>query len=58
MNYLNFSDDWQKILTSYSLGTLTAQELRQVNQHLAHNPKLQAEVQQIQAALKIWCCSL
>jgi anti-sigma factor RsiW len=58
MTYLNFSDDWQKILTSYSLGTLTAQELRQVNQHLADHPKLQAEVQQVQAALITWCCSL
>jgi anti-sigma factor RsiW len=58
MTYLNFSDDWQKILTSYSLGTLTAQELRQVNQHLTRHPKLQEQVRQIQAALTIWCCSL
>jgi anti-sigma factor RsiW len=58
MTYLDFSDDWQKMLTSYSLGTLNAQELRQVNQLLAHHPKLQEEVQRIQAALTIWCCSL
>jgi anti-sigma factor RsiW len=58
MTYLNFSDDSQKILTSYSLGTLTAQELRKVNQYLARHPELQEEVQQIQAALTIWCCSL
>jgi anti-sigma factor RsiW len=58
MAYLNFSDDWQKILTAYSFGTLTSQELRQVNQHLDQHPKLRAEAQQIQTALTLWCCCL
>jgi anti-sigma-K factor RskA len=58
MTHLNFSDDWRKILAAYSLGTLTAQELRQVNQYLNQHPKMQAEVQQIQTALALWCCCL
>jgi anti-sigma factor RsiW len=58
MAYLNFSDDWREILAAYSLGTLTSQELRQVNQYLSQHPKMQAEAQQIQTALALWCCCL
>jgi anti-sigma factor RsiW len=58
MTHLNFSDDWHKILTAYSFGTLTSQELRQVNQYLNRHPKMQAEAQQIQTALTLWCCCL
>jgi anti-sigma factor RsiW len=58
MTHLNFSDDWQKILAAYSFGTLTSQELRQVNQYLDRHPKMRAEAQQIQAALTLWSCCL